>query len=47
MHALELQTPRAKVDEQADFHVIGFKVIHGLGKVDIFQLDDGLQFDHD
>ena len=44
--ALELQTLRAEVDEQINFHVIRFEVIHGLSKVNVFQLDDGFEFDH-
>ena len=35
METLELQAFRAEVDQQADFHVVGF------------ELDDGFEFDHD
>ncbi len=47
MDALELQTLCAEVDQQADFHIVRFEVVDGLGKVDIFQLDDGFELDHD
>lgn len=47
MHAFELQALRAEVDEQTNFHIIRFEVIHGLGEMDVFQLNDGFEFDHD
>ena len=47
MEALELQAFRAEVDQQADFHIIRFEVVDGLGEVDVFELDDGFEFDHD
>ena len=47
MHSLELQTLRAKVDEQSDFHFIRFEVVHGLCEMNVFQLNDGFKFDHD
>ena len=47
VEALELQAHRAEVDQQADFHIIRFEVVDGLGEVDVFQLDDGFEFDHD
>jgi hypothetical protein len=33
VEALELQAFRAEVDQQADFHIIRFEVVDGLGKV--------------
>ena len=46
MDSFELQTSRAKVDKQPNLHFVGFEVIHRLGEMDVFQLNDGFEFDH-
>jgi hypothetical protein len=46
MHSLELQTLCAEIDQQTNLHFIRFEVIYSLGKVNILQLDDGFEFDH-
>ena len=33
---VEIEAHRTEIDEQAYFHFVGFKVINGLGKMDIF-----------
>jgi hypothetical protein len=45
--ALELDAATAKIDGQANLLAVGFQIIDDLGQVDIFQLNDGLDLDHD
>ena len=45
--AFVLQAFCAEVEKQANRHVVGFEVVYGLRKVNVLQLDDGFEFDHD
>lgn len=46
MDTLELQASRAKIYQQANFRVVGFKIVHGLREVNIFQFNNSFRFNH-
>ena len=45
--SLEFEASCAEVDEQANFQVVCLQVVDGLGQVNVFQLNNRLQFHTD